>query len=419
MVNYELLQLILLLNKDRYNKYNSLINEKELKENTKELYYIYQCIKELHSLYEKDIELKELQAFFYAKYPNATKDAAYDALFSQADVHAAMDGAMAELVLSKVRERRLSLNISEAAYNLAQGIGTQEQLSTLFKELGDTHASPLAETDEALFVTTDLEDLVNNAVMKPGLRWRLDFLNKSLGSLRKGDFGFVFARPETGKTTFLASEISYMLNQTDLPIVWFNNEEQGSKVMLRIYQAYFGVTLQQLIGNAAKYKAMWSEAVGNKLKLVDSASISKTDVEKVLSSLGNVGLILFDQIDKIKGFEADRKDLALGAVYQWARELAKTYAPTIGVCQADGTGEGQKWLTMQNVADAKTSKQAEADWIVGIGKSHDINEEVLRFFNISKNKLQGDEDSIPELRHGRQEVVIKPQTARYEDLIRY
>ena len=189
--------------------------------------------------------------------------------------------------------------------------------------------------------------------------------------------------------------------------------------MLRIYQAYFGVTLQQLIGNAAHYKMEWAKAVGNRFRLVDSASISKAYVEKVLAANNDVGLILFDQIDKIKGFEADRKDLALGAIYQWARELAKQYAPTIGVCQADGTGEGQKWLTMQNVADAKTSKQAEADWIVGIGKSHDFNEESIRFLNVSKNKLQGDEDTRPELRHGRFEVVIEPQTARYRDLISY
>jgi hypothetical protein len=44
---------------------------------------------------------------------------------------------------------------------------------------------------------------------------------------------------------------------------------------------------------------------------------------------------------------------------------------SLRICQADGTGEGQKWLTMSNVANAKTSKQAEADWILGIGKVND------------------------------------------------
>jgi replicative DNA helicase len=66
-----------------------------------------------------------------------------------------------------------------------------------------------------------------------------------LGSLRKGDFGFVFARPETGKTTFLASEISFMaeqLSDDDGPSLWINNEEQSEKPMLRCIQATLGAS---------------------------------------------------------------------------------------------------------------------------------------------------------------------------------
>ena len=31
-------------------------------------------------------------------------------------------------------------------------------------------------------------------------------------------------------------------------------------------------------------------------------------------------------MDKIKGFKADRNDLELKAIYQWAREIAKKYS---------------------------------------------------------------------------------------------
>jgi hypothetical protein len=128
-------------------------------------------------------------------------------------------------------------------------------------------------------------------------------------------------------------------------------------------------------------------------------------------------LVIFDQIDKITGFEADREDLKLGAMYQWAREIAKDLdCAVIGVCQADGSGEGQKWLTMGNVANAKTAKQAEADWIVGIGKVADVGYENLRYLNASKNKLAGDEDTDPTLRHGKREVLIRAEIARYEDI---
>ena len=84
-----------------------------------------------------------------------------------------------------------------------------------------------------------------------------------------------------------------------------------------------------------------------------------------LCSKYNPSLLVVDQIDKITGFDNDREDLRLGSIYQWFRELAKDYCPVVGICQADGTGEGVKWLTMGHVANAKTAKQAEARRIRG------------------------------------------------------
>jgi hypothetical protein len=71
---------------------------------------------------------------------------------------------------------------------------------------------------------------------------------------------------------------------------------------------------------------------------------------------------------------------------------------------------------MSNVANAKTSKQAEADWILGIGKVNDPGYENVRYLHLSKNKLMGDEDSKPDQRHGRREVIIRPDIARYVDI---
>ena len=47
------------------------------------------------------------------------------------------------------------------------------------------------------------------------------------------------------------------------------------------------------------------------------------------------------------------------------------------------------------VDGSKTSKQGEADWMLGIGKEQD-NTSRLRYFNILKNKLPGDDDTLPD-----------------------
>ena len=126
-------------------------------------------------------------------------------------------------------------------------------------------------------------------------------------------------------------------------------------------------------------------------------------------------LVVFDQLDKITGFEEDRDDLRLGAIYQWARILAKTYAPVIGVCQADGQAEGVKYLNMGHVSNAKTAKQAEADWILGIGIDSRDGHQFVRGLSLCKNKLVGDEDTDGRLRHDKWDVLINPEVARYED----
>ncbi len=270
-------------------------------------------------------------------------------------------------------------------------------------------------SEEFEFVTDDLTELYNESVSTPGLRWRLSTLNRMLGSLRQGDFGFIFARPETGKTTFLASEVTFMASQAKGPILWLNNEEQGRKVLLRCYQAALGVDLTTLFRDLEGNKKRYAELTHNNIKLYDSGIISKTTVE-TLCRRYKPSLIIFDQIDKIVGFDNDREDLRLGTIYQWARELAKDYAPVIGVCQADGTAEGQKWLTMAHVANAKTAKQAEADFIVGIGKQNEIGYDQIRYLHASKNKLTGDKDSDSNLRHGRMETLINPEIARYVDI---
>jgi KaiC/GvpD/RAD55 family RecA-like ATPase len=239
-----------------------------------------------------------------------------------------------------------------------------------------------------------------------------------LGSLRRGDFGFLFARPETGKTTFLVSEVTNFASQLTEsmgPILWFNNEEQGNKVQLRLYQAMLGCNLTELFSDIKGNQDKYMERGGAGIKLYDSAAIHRKQVEQITREL-RPSLIIFDQLDKIKGFTDDREDLRLGAIYIWAREIAKQYCPVIAVCQADASGEGKRWLTMENVANAKTAKQAEADWIMGIGKTHDVSEEYMRHLHICKNKLTGDTDSDPSLRHGRQTVRILPDLARYEDL---
>jgi replicative DNA helicase len=322
------------------------------------------------------------------------------------------------ILLQSFVDNKLLKEISLAAYEVTEGTLPKHKLAQLLEQY---ESNDLAEEDneEPDFLINDLEAVLNKVVRSPGLSWRLNTCNKMLGSLRKGNFGFIFARPETGKTTFLASEVTYMaeqLKEDDGPILWLNNEQQGEEVLLRLYQASLGCSTAALLSNVPRAQELYIKRTQDKLKLVDKPQLHKAYVD-ALCKKHKPSLVVIDQMDAVQGFSADRKDLQLGEIYRWGRELAKQYCPVIAVSQADGTGEGVKWLTMAHVADAKTAKQAHPDWILGIGKIHDTGYENVRYLHASKNKLHGDEGiTIPELKHGKLEVVIEQAIGRYRDI---
>ena len=410
--------LYLLLNKDIYNQYAKAIDSNSLKGSYPMIYKLFLALNKLHELTDKKENTpKDLETVFMSLYPQENLKE-IEIVFTRLE----RDGSSAnkDLLVSYLKDsqaRLVAYEVGKLAVAVADGAVAPEELKTALEAalINISDESPAQIT--ASYISDDLEELYNKQVKDQGLRWRLGSLNKSLGSLRKGDFGFIFARPETGKTTFLASETSFMaagLRDDQGPILWINNEEQGEKVMLRCYQAALDLTIPELAKDLHSNREKFQKLVRGKIKLFDNQSISFTEIERLTDNL-RPSLVVIDQIDKVKGFDADRNDLQLGEIYIWARGLAKKYCPIIGVSQADGTGEGVKALTMSHVANAKTSKQAEADFILGIGKSHNKDEEFIRYFNISKNKLFGDVDSDPSLKHDFWEVEIDPEHARYRD----
>ncbi len=361
-----------------------------------------------------DLTPAALSNLFFATLP---KDRDYYTnLFNELGKLEVSQESTLELVKS-VRRASLLRELSMDSYEASEG---RKELSNVFekvKELEGLSTTKELATDDFEFVTDNFSELLEGTYAKGGLYWRLTTMNKMLGPLRQGDFGFILARKETGKTTFVASEVTCMAAQLaeNESVLWLNNEEQGKKVKVRCIQAHFGIEALELFSKLAYYEEKYHKEVGKRILMYDNAVISKQIVEKLCAKY-NPKLIVVDQIDKIKGFDGDREDLRLGEIYKWAREIAKTYCPVIGVTQADGQAENVQWLDMRHVSNSKTAKAAEADWILGIGKKNDAGYESIRYLHLSANKLMGDENTDPELRHGRKEVLIKPEIARYQDL---
>lgn len=412
-----LLLVKLLLNHVMFQTYYSFLNMEHFKSNYSIIYKLLLVVNDLHSLNkEQDYSVDTFEVFFFNSYP-ALKDkdrTDYEEIFNKIRTLDVSEEMAIEL-LETHRRQSIATSIGFVALDVAEG---KKEFESLLYEIDKANQLKTDIKDNISYVSDDLEVLLASTIKGKGLQFRLKTLRKMFGSLRQGDFGFIFARPEVGKTTMLASEISNFISQTDKPLVWFSNEESGAKIMLRIYQAYFNKTIVEIMGNVPFYKKRFQEETEGRVKIYDNGSIHKGTVEKICEQL-QPSLIIFDSIDKLKGWKDDRDDLVYKEIYQWAREMAKTYCPVIGVCHASAGAEGKKYLEMDDVAYAKTAKQGEADWILGLGATHNVGEEYVRYLHAPKNKLMGDEDMMEELRHGKQSVVIKPEHARFEDIIEW
>ena len=280
------------------------------------------------------------------------------------------------------------------------------------------------EKDE-LFVTADLS-VIADRITSSGYEWRLDALNRSLGPLRTGNFVIVADRVEVGKTTFLASEVSYLAQQLpkERPVVWVNNEEESSVVFFRIVQAALGVESKTIIADSKKAMADYTAMMGgNKDKIRVTKDLNNVrDLETLFREV-NPGLIIFDQLDKVDGFNKgdEREDLKLGKIYKWARELARNYGPVIAASQLSASVVDLKdppFIGMDALRGSKTDKPGEADVVITIGKYKDPKspeEEMIRTINVPKNKLPGGgSKQVESDRHGQFLVTIDPIRARYE-----
>lgn len=367
-----------LLNKEQYQKYRGYIKPSE------EFEQYYKVLDKLSSL-NRDITLEEYTAALPEKL--------------EFSISSSFGEDYIEKALSEIKLRQWAYDHAALAIDVSEG---RKDVSVLSSHLDTVSNTEIEQTN---IVSSSLSDLVDRKRNNPSLKWRLKSLNDATGGLEIGNFTFLFARVETGKTTFLVSEVTHFASQVKSPIIWVNNEEAGHKVMERLYCSALGWTKQQLYHDVKATEAQYKKVTGDNIILLDSAQTTYWDVQNLCKKI-SPSLLVIDQLDKVKGFKNDRRDVQLGMNYIWAREMAKQYCPVIAVSQASDSGSNKMWLTESDVAESKTSKAAEADLIIGIGKTDQSS--ALRGLHILKNKLEGGHPKIT--------CRIKPDVARYEDL---
>ena len=253
----------------------------------------------------------------------------------------------------------------------------------------------------------DIRAMVNEPSRKDGLKWRLERFNAVISPLILGDFIVVAARPEVGKTTFLASEVTRMAAQLpkDKKVLWFNNEWTGYQIRNYLYRAALNKTDSELGKDLNQAASDYIAELGtiDKIQIFDVFKRTYKDIETIIKSY-NVGLIVVDMLDNVMGFSRsgapETSDEKFGRLYHWASNLSCQVAPVIATSQVPRLAESKskddelldaklekRYPPMERLVGSGTLKQGAARVIIMIGKDEACGD--TRFIHIPKNKLTG------------------------------
>lgn len=357
----------------------------------------------------------------------------------QAIIEKSMDDVSVDLEAG-LMERLIAADTAAKVTSLLEKWNNGDELD-LYKELRNSVENFEKQVDRKVKnpqVLDPIEDLLKAEENDTGLHWRLPCLNRHIKPLRGGDFVIVAARPDKGKTTFCASELTYMAAQLDevypgenRSVLWFNNEGPGKKIVMRNFQAALNATTEDLVKLSnepadkgfEKYKTKvrqeYARALGGRpgaLRVFDIHDLWNHEVEDIMKA-HNPGVVLFDMVDNIKfGGETNnngqRTDQLLEAMYQWARLMGvKHDCAVIATSQISADGDGASYPTLPQLKDSKTGKQGAADVIITLGALNDPVLENSRYIGTTKNKL---------VRTGKrgspaQEVFFDSQRGRYKE----
>jgi len=326
------------------------------------------------------------------------------------------DNHFAATVLESMWKQEVFRQIAE------QGIlGAEGKVSSLeaVKDIVEKHSDGFIPKDTFVECTMDLEELIEAEKNIKKWEFNLKTLNDKTGSLNPGHFMMVMARPDAGKTSFLASLVcgpgGYL--EQGAKIDWYGNEEPIRRVRWRCLNAFTGMSKADLLVNRKAANDLW-KSVDSRIHTFEIPATTSVEYIDARVRDRKPDILIVDQVDKLTVQPQSREFAGeverIRALYVKYREIAKKYnCVVIGVCQASADAEGHRYVTYDMAENSKTGKAAECDLFLGIGRSPlkvdalEVEEDYKRYITASKNKLDtGWKGAIV--------CNLRPTIARYE-----
>lgn len=401
-INLRLYLLKILLDRTKYERLNKLINDSFFDNGAKDLYTVIKNIYD-NDLQKQSINLTELEASYFEVYfVNHSHSAKQNIqkLIDKLKMIPELSDSVVNNVISSMYKVSKADELAKICFDISNR-PTDNSFSQVHKFLENIDEENLGQTG-LVPVTKDIREVLKNSEQQGEFHFNLHSLERATNGIGRGNFMIIFARPETGKTAFwvsmVASPNGFAWQKKNVHI--FANEEPAIRTQTRMINASTSMPKDVINkGGLDKAEAKWDE-VKDYINIYDCVDKNIDDLN-VHCEEHDVDILIIDQLDKINvAGKYNSSHEKLREIYRQAREIAKRHnVLVVGVSQASAEGHGRERLSFNFMENSKTGKAAEADIIIGVGKTDDggvenVAEGCDRFITISKNKLTGIHDEF-------------------------
>ena len=259
--NLRLYLLRILLNKTRYDKFKTQIDESIFQNGARDIYktigYIYRDNPNIETINFSDLKL----AYFNTYFPNHS-------YASQKNIHEIIDklelqespsddvveGAVKSMYRIKKADElaRICLDISNNP--------SSNDFKQVEKFLSNVDEEHIEEENEA--VTKDVDKILEALQEQGEFKFNLPSLQSATNGIGRGNFMVIIARPETGKTAFWVSLVAsvggFAWQQKKVSI--FANEEPAIRTQMRLLNACTGLQRGSILnGSRDIAKEKWAD----------------------------------------------------------------------------------------------------------------------------------------------------------------
>lgn len=391
----------LLLQYSFYKEHSGIIDRRIFPSEFTEL---YDLIISSHEKFKKDLTIGELKALYKVAHPTATWAKLENISLILDNLPSEISEDVGKEVLKKAAITEAARELSEIGLDIINGkTANFEKARTLIEKIAEGR---LSEADDLEQVSDDLEEILE--ATKANTKWAYNIPNLATeaSGIGPGIFVGIMARVETGKTACAVSLSAAPggFAEQGAVVNFYCNEEKAIRTKARAVTAYTGIPVLELQVKLEEAKIEYNKIKEN-LKFFECRDKTILDLEAHIKRT-KPDIVFVDQLDKlhINGSFA-REDERLGELYIRFRDiLAVNDCAGVGMSQANADAEGKTVLNSANMALARTSKPAELDVLMGIGKSS-LHEENTRIINLIKNKVTG----------SHREVICQliPELSRY------